>query len=1501
MNARSAYVDLIRRSYLEAVREVNLVRTEAQAEARRQNGGVLPALFQLSPLHQEQIRVITSSFVNLFPFAETLGIEPPEIELIVQQIDELLSRNNRGPVAPRMALQPAAMPNPVPPQPPAVTNAVRRPDNGGRRSSVGESSNSKNLPALASQPQGSTTGINFQPSAPQNVNPVKIGGGINGTDTTLGMASNPHPVEPTAAPSPLQGSHQLTSNSVESVATTAADNSGGTVQKQTSIRNANGSNGSGEGVLRPSPSDSPGVEVRLLSSTADVLSSQTERRPVPTAPPLSRPTVLLQPQPSPFTLPPPSSLAKSPPNKTSPIVSPLPSAVPEPSSSNSGPQVTLPAVPLPLETNTNTARSTTAYSVSPWPVMKATASLHSTVLPSSPSSWSSTIPALSLTPMHQSTGHSIVPPQVHPQSVAQGTSPLPLALHSATPSASASPSVSKSYRHSKMGNTSIRRVTVGLNGMVTGRPSGSTQLSEKTAGKQPLRPTLSSFDSNSHAQAKNAARSRILQAQQHMLAQAISSLEQTAESATPRVVAATDETVINDTASYGPKPSRTIYDVSGGSPLTGVTGVAARLTNPTAAPLKRLTPAVGNANTQAQRSLHLSGTRESQASDRYQLIGSEGNTQEVIRNREIQAKTPSTTVSETATSSTPQDRSSQQPDTHNPTVASSTRQALLPFKPTSLLATGTKTAESVQGAAQSAEKAAAIGVGNRQSSPSKSAGQDLPAIRSTTIGAQRLRVSTSTQAPSLRLRKESLSASIPPLPEWLMGRSQRSPGESAISPLPAWAYDAKYDAPVAPYAIKRRRMHASPPAWYSNLTVPTTASHGSIPNPGDERSGTTTIVGASPSTPTAATVLRASTKAAETIGLQRHPLRIQRPRAGVQTPKVRSQRMAVPMVKGTKEAKRRKRVEEVVAMDIDTPLDLAPNVAVSPQESPCVSPDTPSSPASRPAASGVDSASSQGDEDITMSDGTDKEKGPGTSSRMSCPSRQLAARKQSASDEDEILPIATSGSPHAVTASSGAVSSSSPQRQDSTSPDPISYHPEAQQIIGAATRLTSLLSEEMTDEIAPVPYRWPNPAPPVIHAIPEEFTNKDITKWQRKVWRTCFCEWPGCGAVLNSWESYEKHILHDHVTHQRPRPNPNSDKPSIVRPAASTMSAFERAQLQNGRRPPKPNAAAWGLGDQPSRTDEDEDPIALNPGTNRTRANQIKLILKPPGSRNTFADYREPSEAQASRILSISDCYFLTSHPPPLSPAGKGLAAFYCPYTFSEAFPGIRQSHQHIRSHSPADLAHMQYAEDMRGIIPTSALVPLPEEEPTYLMMPPPVRNGPKAPPEALIHALADTQDSWDAQADMTFRTAFGFLPVAHSEPALEGSPIPPYDMYAQGTPSDTRSVFNPVPEYTLCTPRHPASHKSWKRLPVKMEIVPKTQHEKIVTPWCNLSELSRREDAKIKLIMTRDPEKAIQEQKKKGPRKVALEDPEEVPEGMEREWPTRETIGPWHYLEDMP
>lgn len=48
------------------------------------------------------------------------------------------------------------------------------------------------------------------------------------------------------------------------------------------------------------------------------------------------------------------------------------------------------------------------------------------------------------------------------------------------------------------------------------------------------------------------------------------------------------------------------------------------------------------------------------------------------------------------------------------------------------------------------------------------------------------------------------------------------------------------------------------------------------------------------------------------------------------------------------------------------------------------------------------------------------------------------------------------------------------------------------------------------------------PVGPIVHHISLEITSEDIVRWQRKVWRACFCEWVGCGAVLNSWESLEK-------------------------------------------------------------------------------------------------------------------------------------------------------------------------------------------------------------------------------------------------------------------------------------------------------------------------------------------------------------------------------------------
>ncbi|KAJ9111402.1 hypothetical protein QFC19_001171 [Naganishia cerealis] len=461
------------------------------------------------------------------------------------------------------------------------------------------------------------------------------------------------------------------------------------------------------------------------------------------------------------------------------------------------------------------------------------------------------------------------------------------------------------------------------------------------------------------------------------------------------------------------------------------------------------------------------------------------------------------------------------------------------------------------------------------------------------------------------------------------------------------------------------------------------------------------------------------------------------------------------------------------------------------------------------------------------------------------------------------------------------ISTSSSPRGATDSPDPISAEPQAADASSATPG--SPVTATIIDREASVPPRSPVPAP--------------------------------------------RHIVLAHITLQRPRPIPGSQKSSAESSSSAVLSPSDQTQVDNGQPlSVKPNTVASRFNDQRSRMDEDEDPIALNPGTNRTRSHR-RLILNPPGSRNNGVENREPQEYQQPEkiwlpfICRYGDCVFMQAANVAFANTQKlrgHFAAHHldvngnkgfpccvvkdCPYNFSEAFNTIAQSHTHIRRHPPAVLADIQYAQDMRATAPTSILVPLPDKEvPTCLITCPPVRNGPKAPVQAMIQALAETQDLWDSQADMTFRTAFGFVPVSHSEPAMDGAPIPTYNMYAQGTPSDTRSVFNPVPEYTLCTPRHPASHRSWRRLPVKMELVPKRDHEKLVTPWCNLSELSRRDDAKSLLIMTRDPEQAIREQEKEGPRKVALEDPAEIREGMDREWPLRGTIGPGYYLDDIP
>lgn len=42
------------------------------------------------------------------------------------------------------------------------------------------------------------------------------------------------------------------------------------------------------------------------------------------------------------------------------------------------------------------------------------------------------------------------------------------------------------------------------------------------------------------------------------------------------------------------------------------------------------------------------------------------------------------------------------------------------------------------------------------------------------------------------------------------------------------------------------------------------------------------------------------------------------------------------------------------------------------------------------------------------------------------------------------------------------------------------------------------------------------------HQIPDELAMEDIIRWQRKVWRACFCDWSRCGAALDNWEALEK-------------------------------------------------------------------------------------------------------------------------------------------------------------------------------------------------------------------------------------------------------------------------------------------------------------------------------------------------------------------------------------------
>ena len=62
---------------------------------------------------------------------------------------------------------------------------------------------------------------------------------------------------------------------------------------------------------------------------------------------------------------------------------------------------------------------------------------------------------------------------------------------------------------------------------------------------------------------------------------------------------------------------------------------------------------------------------------------------------------------------------------------------------------------------------------------------------------------------------------------------------------------------------------------------------------------------------------------------------------------------------------------------------------------------------------------------------------------------------------------------------------------------------------------------------------------------------------------------------------------------------------------------------------------------------------------------------------------------------------------------------------------------------------------------------------------------------------------------------------------------------------------------------------------------------------------MEREENEKLKIVMSRDLDEAVKEQAKLPPRRIALEDRSKIPEGSDREWPLRGTIGPGYYLDD--
>lgn len=547
---------------------------------------MLPARFQLSPLHQEQIRVIASSFIDVLQFASAFEIEAAEITHIVQSLDEQLARSSRRPgrVDTSGRLQSPAFST-------VVQQVVTSTQNEQGRSNVPASSSARrDVPTPAVFEPASTIDLESQQSARKYVNSTSHRNGMDLDSRMISVPSDQRPYSSSASASSRHLSEQPSpvANTIANLdiqtdddrddsgasvtpivaAATAMENLLGEAHQRISTSDANEFGDSGDAVPQPPESDSPDLVARPLSTTVDLLpshtdkpsfsASSTDKTSSSTPAQLLQFTVLAQPEPSQPILPPPPPLLKAPSNTAHSSASSLPSTLSESSLTSSDPRIAQPILSRSSGPNTiNGALTQSALPSSTVP--ESSTSDASSSLPFA----SAAVPVPSLRPIQQGTGLNVVSPQLRQQALANGASPIPRTSSAMPAFVSIAHSIPKSYKHSKLAIKNVRRVIVGSNGIVTGRLSGSSNSSDKPAGKQLPRPTLSTFNSNMHSDAQTAARARILQAQKEMLAQAISALQQPAESAVVQIdaapaaaPAAPRKMSTNDNASHPSKPHR---------------------------------------------------------------------------------------------------------------------------------------------------------------------------------------------------------------------------------------------------------------------------------------------------------------------------------------------------------------------------------------------------------------------------------------------------------------------------------------------------------------------------------------------------------------------------------------------------------------------------------------------------------------------------------------------------------------------------------------------------------------------------------------------------------------------------------------------------------------------------------------------------------------------------------------------------------------------------------